>query len=180
MPRSAPITDHERERVRHLHAEGKNRNQIARELGRSGSTISKIARELGLSFERGPEVVAATEARRIDLADRRAKFAEALHDEAERLLAQMRQPARVWAFGGKDNEYNQEWHPEPPPADKRALMATIGTAVDRSLKLVPIETSGGAEEVSSMLGKLGTALHAAFTDDQDDTAPPDTPGDDGG
>ena len=64
-----PITDDEREQVRHLHAEDKTRNQIARAIKRSGSTVSKSAKDIDLSFERGSEVVAATEARRLDLAD---------------------------------------------------------------------------------------------------------------
>ncbi|MGW1678517.1 helix-turn-helix domain-containing protein [Saccharopolyspora sp. NPDC002376] len=49
---ASPITDADRERVRELHTQGKTRNHIASEIGRSPSTVSKIARELGLSFDR--------------------------------------------------------------------------------------------------------------------------------
>ncbi len=105
-----PITDEDRDQVRQLHAEGMTRNAIARAIGRSGSTVSKIAGDFEppLSFERGPEVVAATDARRIDLAARRAQFAERLHESAERLHEQLFAPCVVGAFGGKDNLWNDQ------------------------------------------------------------------------
>lgn len=73
-----PITDRDREQVRRLHAAGKSRNAIAREIKRSASTVSKIAEALGLTFAGGARVAAATEARRADAAARR----ELLADEA--------------------------------------------------------------------------------------------------
>lgn len=173
-----PITAKDRERVRRLHAEGKTRNQIAREIGRSGSTVSKIAEALGLTFERGAEVLAATEARQADLAALRAGLALDLTRDAMRLREQLWQPARVFAFGGKDNEYAEEWHPEPPPADKRALLGAAGMAIDRSLKLAPIDSGGDADQVRSMLGSLGEAIATAFRDDDQDQG--DGGGDDGG
>ncbi|MCD9592443.1 hypothetical protein [Streptomyces sp. 8ZJF_21] len=75
-----------------------------------------------------------------DLAERRAILAEALQDDAERLTEQMWEPAKIYNFGGKDNEYNERDVPEPPADAKRALMSTAAQAIDRSLKLVPPET----------------------------------------
>lgn len=74
-----PITDGDRAAVRRLHSQGKGRNEIARAIKRPGSTVSKIAADMDppLTFERGSEVVAATEARRIDLAARRLDLAHA-------------------------------------------------------------------------------------------------------
>ncbi|MCM2420296.1 helix-turn-helix domain-containing protein [Streptomyces sp. RKAG293] len=161
-----PITDAERTRVRALHAAGRARNDIARELGRSGSTVSKIAREEGLSFARGPEVVAATDARRLDLAARRQQLAEALHEDAERLRAQLWAPCTIGAFGGKDNEWAQVDLDRPPFADQRQILAATSIAVDKSLKLAPSEGGEGAEDVRSMLGTLGEVLADAFADDE--------------
>lgn len=73
-----PITDRDREQIRRLHAEGKPRNAIARQIKRSPSTVSKIAEALGLTFAGGARVAAATEAHRADAAARR----ELLADEA--------------------------------------------------------------------------------------------------
>ncbi|MBP8532366.1 helix-turn-helix domain-containing protein [Streptomyces sp. MK37H] len=138
-PTPRPVTDETREDVRRLHAEGCSRNEIARRLQRSGRTISVIAAELSLSFDRtGTEE--ATRARMADLAERRAILAEALQDDAERLTEQMWQPAKIYNFGGKDNDYNERDVPEPPADAKRALMSTAAQAIDRSLKLVPPET----------------------------------------
>lgn len=161
-----PITDTDRDQVRRLHAEGKSRNEIARTIGRSGSTVSKIARELDLSFERGPEVVAATEARRMDLAARRQQLAEALHQDAERLRAQLWAPCTIGAFGGKDNEWSQVDLDRPPFAEQRQILAATSIAVDKSLKLAPAEGGEGAEQVRSMLGTLGEVLADAFADDE--------------
>ncbi|MFD3911213.1 helix-turn-helix domain-containing protein [Streptomyces sp. NPDC058603] len=161
-----PITDADREQVRRLHTEGKTRNQIAREIGRSGSTVSKIAKALDLSFERGPEVVAATDARRVDLATRRQQFAERLHESAERLHAQLFAPCTVGAFGGKDNEWSQVDLDRPQFADQRQILAGVSIAVDKSLKLAPAEGGQGAEDVRSMLGTLGEVLADAFADDE--------------
>lgn len=79
---AGPITDADREAVRRLHAEGKSRNQIARETGRSAATVSKIAAAEGLTFSGGARVAAATEARRADAAARREQLADDALDGA--------------------------------------------------------------------------------------------------
>ncbi|MGW1770651.1 helix-turn-helix domain-containing protein [Streptomyces sp. NPDC002104] len=162
-----PITDADRDQVRRLHAEGKTRNQIAREIGRSGSTVTKIAREFDLSFERGPEVVAATEARRIDLAARRQQLAETLHQDAERLRAQLWEPTVIGAFGGKDNVWSEQPLDRPTFSDQRQILAATSIALDKSLKLAPAEGGEGTDDVRSMLGTLGAALADAFADDEE-------------
>ncbi|MFE6764366.1 helix-turn-helix domain-containing protein [Streptomyces sp. NPDC057689] len=163
-----PITDQDRDDVRRLHAEGKSRNAIARAIGRSGSTVSKIAGsfEPPLIFTRGPEVVAATDARRVDLAARRAQFAEKLHESAEKLHEQLFAPCTVGAFGGKDNEWSQVDLDRPQFSDQRQILAGVSIAVDKSLKLAPAEGGQGAEDVRSMLGTLGEVLADAFADDE--------------
>lgn len=164
-----PITDKDRAAVRRLHAQGKARNEIARAIKRSPSTVSKIAAafEPPLTFERGPEVVAATEARRIDLAARRAQLAEQLHADAEQLRAQLWAPCTIGAFGGKDNVWSETRLERPTFGDQRQILAATGTAIEKSLKLAPAEGGEGAEQVRSMLGTLGEVLTRA-ADDGDD------------
>jgi hypothetical protein len=156
-----PITDKDRAAVRRLHAQGKARNEIARELKRSPSTVSKLAAEQSLTFERGPEVVAATEARRIDLAARRAQLAESLHTDAERLRAQLWEPSTYGEFAGRDGEWHETYLERPRFADQRQIIAATATAIQQSLKLAPAESGEGAEQVRSMLGTLGEALTRA-------------------
>ncbi|MER0481597.1 helix-turn-helix domain-containing protein [Streptomyces sp. Edi2] len=163
-----PIDDRDREQVHRLHTAGRSRNDIARAINRSPSTVSKIAAALGLTFERGPEVVAATEARRIDLAGRRALLAEQLHTDAEHLRAQLWEPCTVGAFGGKDNVWSKTRLDRPTFGDQRQILAAAGTAIEKSLKLSPAEGGEDAAQVRSMLGALGEALTQAAADDTDD------------
>ncbi|MEU1141793.1 helix-turn-helix domain-containing protein [Streptomyces sp. NPDC005885] len=157
MGSSNPVTDEERERVRELHAAGKGRNEIAEILGRGGRTISGIAKDLGLSFSRAAEVRQATEIRSADLADRRARFAVELQDLAEREVKKINQPHEYWDWGGKEHDFDTHVASEPTPGDKRALMATVATALDRSLKLSPPEqdTEGLAAVDAWLKGMMG-------------------------
>jgi len=157
MGTARPVTDEERQRVRELHAEGKGRNEIAKILGRGGRTISDIAQSLGLSFGRAAEVRQATEIRQADLAARRAAFAIRLQDIAEAEAAKINAPHTYWDWGGKEHDFDTHDAPEPTPGDKRALMALVATAVDRSMKLAPPEqdTEGLAAVDAWLKGMMG-------------------------
>ncbi|ELP64126.1 helix-turn-helix domain-containing protein [Streptomyces turgidiscabies] len=157
MGTAKPVTEAERQRVRELHAEGKGRNEIAKILGRGGRTISDIAQGLGLSFGRAAEVRQATEIRSADLADRRAATAQRLQDVAERELEKLDKPHTYFDWGGKDHDFDTYEAPEPTPADKRALMGVVATALDRSLKLAPAEqdTEGLAAVDAWLKGMMG-------------------------
>lgn len=184
MAKTRPITDKDRAAVRRLHAEGKSRNDIAREIKRSPSTVSKLAHEQGLSFDRAAEVAAATRVRKADLDARRTAMAETLQDVAEREIAKMTQPHLYFEWGGKDHDYDERWQPEPTPADRRTMMATASAALDRSLKLVP-QRNDPAQQSVGMLGELmaglarnyaerhGTAPAAPVYDDEEGGGEPD-------
>lgn len=169
-----PITDADRRKVRELHATGKSRNEIARELGRSPSTVSKIAAEFEppLTFDRAEQVEAATRARTADLAARRAALALALQEDAERLRAQLWAPTVHGEFAGREGEWHETHLDRPRFADQRQIIASVQTAVGTSLRLAPAEGGEDAGQVRSMLGALGEALtqaaHDQALDDQDD------------
>lgn len=158
-----PITDKDRQAVKRLHAKGTSRNDIARAIKRSPSTVSKIANGFDppLTFDRAPQVEAATAVRKADLAARRAEMAERLHDAAERELGKMTEPTLYWEWGGKDHTYAQKLADEPIPADRRAIMSIVATALDRSLKLVPPKDDAGAES-RSVIGDLIAGLAADY------------------
>ncbi|MGW2292670.1 helix-turn-helix domain-containing protein [Streptomyces phaeochromogenes] len=161
-----PIDDNDRRRVRELHAAGKSRNDIAREIRRSPSTVSKVAAafEPPLTFDRAAEVAAATAVRTADLADRRAALALALHNDAERLRAQLWQPTVYGEFAGKDGKWQQVHLDQPRFADQRQIIGATATAIQQSLRLAPVEDGEGSEQVRSMLGALGDALTQAAGD----------------
>ncbi|MFF7335441.1 hypothetical protein [Streptomyces sp. NPDC008150] len=154
------------DKLRALHAEGLGRNAIAREMGIAPVVVSRTAEHLGLTFDRS-RIEAATKARLADLAERRALLAEDLMGDAERLRAQLWAPTTVYSFGGKDNTYEEHEFDEAPAAEKRALMSTAATAIDRVLKLVPPEVGSDLDGAKSMLGSLGEAL-ARYSREEDD------------
>src|SRR5258708_4683856 len=130
-----PITDDEREQVARLHAAGLGRNAISRETKIHQRRVSAIAVELGLTFKRSPHVAAAAEAKKVDAKARRAALALALLDDAERLRQSLWTVCTAYNFGGKDNTFEQVQLSEPSFRDKQSIMAAIGLAVDRAVKL---------------------------------------------
>ncbi|MGW8702844.1 hypothetical protein ACWGOK_39065 [Streptomyces eurythermus] len=152
--------------LRALHAQNMGRNRIAREMGEAPVMVSRTAEHLGLTFDRS-QIEVATKARLADLAERRALLAEDLLDDAERLRAQLWKPTTVYSFGGKDNTYEEHTFDEAPAAEKRALMSTAATAIDRVLKLVPAEAGSDLDGAKSMLGSLGEAL-ARYSREEDE------------
>jgi hypothetical protein len=150
------VTETDEERVRELHAQGLGRNEIARRIGRAQRTVSVIAARLGLEFDT-TMTEEATRHRIAQLAEKRAILADALTDDALRLSAQLWEPAVVYNIGGKDNEYTEQAVPEPPAADKRALMAAATSAAAQSLRLVPPESDAeGLAAVDAWLkGMMG-------------------------
>jgi hypothetical protein len=150
-------------RLRELHAEGMGRNQIAREMGIQGSCVSRTAAYLGLTFDRS-RVEAATRARLADLAERRSLLAEQFHNIAEDSLDRIYEETTVYAFGGKENVYEEHTFDEAPAAERRTLVMTAGAATDRSLKLAPADVSSNLDGAKSMLGNLGSLLSAYSRD----------------
>lgn len=158
MPNGAtdPITDAEIAEIRRLHAEGLGRNEIARRIGRGTRTVSNYCARMNLVFDT-TATETATAARNAQLAEKRSILADALVDDALRLTEQMWQPAKVYNFGGKDNTYEEKDLPEPPAADKRALMTAATAAAAQSLRLVPpeTETEGMAAVDQWLRGMMG-------------------------
>lgn len=157
--------------LRDLHAEGKGRNVIAREMGIATGCVSRTAEHLGLTFDR-TAIQAATAARLADLAERRSVIAVKFTDVAEDSLDRVYQPTTVYAFGGSQNTYEEHTFDEAPAAERRAYVSAAGVATDKSLKLAPAETGANIEAGKSMLGDIMTFLTAQAGDE--------TPSDDGG
>lgn len=151
-----PLSEAEIDEIRRLHGEGLGRNEIARRIGRGTRTVSNHCARMNLVFE-NTATEAATAARNAQLAEKRSILADALIDDALRLTEQMWQPAKVFNFGGKDNTYEDKDVPEPPAADKRALMTAATAAAAQSLRLVPpeTETEGMAAVDQWLRGMMG-------------------------
>ncbi|NJP74564.1 helix-turn-helix domain-containing protein [Streptomyces sp. C1-2] len=152
------ITDHDREQVRLLHAEGHSRNEIARRIGRGGRTVTRIAAELGLDFDRA-RTAAATEAKMIDAKARRAAIIQGLYSVAEDELAYLRQDDEyqlVEVSLGKPVKYTVD---RLPAQDRKALVSSISTATSAAARLEALDGDPGVDAARSMLGSLAEGLN---------------------
>jgi hypothetical protein len=122
------------EDVARLHAEGKGRNDISKELELSHQMVSTIAKELGLKFD-GSQVLMATETRRREAADRRAELTLALLDDVEKLRDRLFSPLTYVQYGGKEFERREETPDQPMPQDQASLARAVGMLLDRAVKL---------------------------------------------
>ena len=152
-----PVTDLDRQRVRELHAQGKTRNDIARDLGRSSSTITGIARHLGLAFDRAA-TQAATAARVADAKARRANVVDRLYGVIEKSLDRLERATHTiteTSFGKK-----LTWQAdELPPEHVRALVQAIGSAAQTAVKIEQVD-AGDSGAIGSLLGSLFGSLQA--------------------
>lgn len=174
MP-SSPVTQADRDRVRELHAQGMSRNDIARDIGRSGSTVTKIAKQLGLSFERGAEVAAATEAMRADAKARRAELVLLLVEDAHKLREQLWKECTIHNFGGRDNTHNSKVIDRPLFGDQRAILMSVNNAVNTALKIEEFDAGTGLPQAVSLLERIATGLTARHGTGDDEHPEPDTP-----
>ncbi|GAA2446167.1 hypothetical protein [Streptomyces lavendulocolor] len=62
------------------------------------------------------------------------------------------------------NTFEKRDVPEPPALDKKALMAAVGIAVEKSLKLVAPVIETGEDDARSMLGKMMAGLQQVWNE----------------
>ena len=144
------------QRAQELFDQGLGCNAIARELKVAPSTVSKWAKDTGRKFDRS-QVAAANEAHRVDLAAGRIRLAEKMLAASESMLDRIDEPYLVYAFGGKENDYNEHELDTAPVEVRRNVITTAGITFDKLTRIV--ENSGnGADDAKSMLAELGRAL----------------------
>lgn len=143
-----PVSAEERERIIEAFATGKSCRQIAKQFGRSPNTISSIARDVGHEFGH-TNVLRAHEINRRYGAEWRADMRQRLADEAGRLLDDMRKPALVYSFGGRDNTYAEHTLEQPDTKSKHELMRAATTA------LRAIRDLDATDSTTGNLGQLG-------------------------
>jgi predicted transcriptional regulator len=149
-------TTFDAKRAQELFDEGLSCRAIAAKLGCVPSTVSRWAKGAGLSFDRS-QVAAANEAHRVDLAAGRIRLAEKMLAASESMLDRIDAPYLVYAFGGKDNEYNEHELVSAPVEVRRNVITTAGITFDKLTRIVE-NTGGEADDAKSMLAQLGRAL----------------------
>ena len=129
-----------------LHAQNKGRNDIVRETGYSTAWVSNVVKAAGLSFARGEQVKAATEAKVIDNKARRANIVGRLYKQAEDILTRLEAgtfSALVPTAPGVQSARDLDFI---PPGDHRNLATAIAIFMDKALLLekTDTDTSGTA------------------------------------
>jgi transposase-like protein len=117
---------------------GKPRNQIARDHGVGRGTVSGLAKKIKPDAFNRSATAAATEARVVDLAARRAAFAQQLLDLAEHVAARCTS-AYVVHIPVK-NEVITMRLGEPPLSEVKHGMAAVGIAVTQHINLLKYDT----------------------------------------
>jgi transcriptional regulator len=169
MPRKPPVSvpDRLHARILDLHEKGVGRNDIARALGTSTATVSRAVRAAGREFTT-TRTHKATEQRVADLADIRARVALKLIAKADQLLDEMDDEYLAYAFGGKDNEYNEHLLERAPVDAVHKMMQATSIAVQRNLELVRFDSDQGAAKAGNLIDALAAGIEAAAAvlDDQ--------------
>jgi hypothetical protein len=120
--------------------QGSLRN-VAERHGVGMTTVRKLRNELGLTEEDArARTKNATEARRADMAEQRARLTQRLLRVAERALDDMENEAIIYNFGGKENTYNQRKVDRPPTVDQRNLATIAAIALDKHRMLDTYDT----------------------------------------
>jgi hypothetical protein len=148
------------ERLRQLHADGLPRNRIAEEMGWAAGTITAHANRLGLSFDR-QATRAATDARQIDLRDRRQRIQVQLYDLAERSIRRAQDRYLLTGFD-HTGTFVAELLPEPPARDAKDLTLAASSALTSAVKLAQVDAGdAGREQAAGLLQGLSDAMATA-------------------
>jgi hypothetical protein len=154
MARGPHVTRQERDEIIGLLKSGKSANSIAKSTGRSRDTVCRIAAESGHVFGKTNEEKAR--ARSAYCSEARERLRLGLLSEAERLMAQLRDPQKIYAFmGGRDGaQYMERELAEPEPKAKQHLLTAIGIAIDKAELIERNNTAGNDDGRGAMLALL--------------------------
>ncbi|MEU6181176.1 hypothetical protein [Streptomyces coeruleorubidus] len=115
---------------------------------------------MGLSFDR-EAVRAATDARQVDLKDRRQRIQEQLLDLAERTIERAQTRYLVTGFS-HTGELTAEWLQQPPAKETKDLTLAASSALTSALKLAQVDSGDeGRENAQGLLRTLGEAMTTA-------------------
>lgn len=137
--------------------------KAAAELGIPKGTVAAWARKDGIKTQVSVKTRARIEARTLTLQERRAKLAQNLLEDAERLRADVYAEIEYFDWGGKDHTFDTQKVPRPIPADRLKLLQATSTALDQAEKLMAAN-SDTRTEAMSMLDRLAKAAGLPDTD----------------
>lgn len=151
--KNSPITKAEKRRILDLHAEGKSRNEIAREVGRSTATITRTVTEAGGTFDRS-NTEAATKAAIADRKVRRNAIIDRLYTRTEKALERLEAEefrALVPVAPGRQEAQDLDF---VPGAEERQISSSMTSYLTAAANLEKVDADYGVEASKHMLGSL--------------------------
>jgi hypothetical protein len=146
------------EEMRNRHAGKPTVQEIADQFGISRRSVQVIADAAGVNSEAARAATKnATEQVRRTNAQRRADISALFAQRAEEALQDMRLPAKIYNFGGKDNTYNERDVGQPPTADQRNLMTIAAIAMDKHKMLDAYDSASDNTDVAAWLEGMARA-----------------------
>lgn len=158
MPRTM-ITNHQRNQVLTLHADGLGRNEIAEKAGISTGSVTKIVHAAGRSFDR-TKTATAVAARQVDLADRRTRIIDRLYSRTEALLDRLEADKFDTILKASFGEEIASSLAFVPARDVRDLASSISQLAGQAARLEAV-SSPEAEKVKGLLGDIADHLGLA-------------------
>lgn len=158
------IPDEMKQRIVELCRQGVSRNDIHRQTGVAAASISGIVKRAGLSFDRS-RVAAATEARKVDLKERRTRIIEREYARIEHLQDRREAAEFKTVFKG---EYGSEYVKTldfVPTVDERNIADTISRMVTSVAKLEAVDSDQGVDSAKSLLGQIARGFGLAAESD---------------
>lgn len=155
--RNTPLTEAEQARILELHAEGTSRNDIQRQTGIGAGTISRVVADAGGTFERAPEVIAATRAIQVDHKVRRQAIVDRLYRRSEAVLDRLESDTYLYHLSGPEGPEAVE-AADPPAQDERNLANSISSYLASAARLEAVDAGDGSADALSVLGTLAAGI----------------------
>lgn len=139
---------------------------IAKKHGVSQSTVSKLAKDNGKhgAFDR-TKTAHATRAKQADAAELRVSLALRNLARAHRIHDRLDAGTFETKHVAADGRVITVRTDDPAPLDEKNLAASVASYANAADRLAP-PTTGNADDVTSMLGRLGDALTRAANTDE--------------
>lgn len=164
------LTPAKRRQIVELAEHGVGRNEIARRLHLRRADVTAIATDAGLAFDRS-ETSAGLKARKVDLADRRARQLERIYDIVDQTLDRLEDKAPLSVLKGEGGVESEVPVGKIPARDLLQISNSLASQRKTATDLERIDNPA-ADSAASLLTNLAGRLGL------DDTAEP-TGGTDG-
>lgn len=150
------LTPAKRRQIVDLAGQGVGRNEIARRLHLRRADVTAIATDAGLAFDRS-ETSAGLKARKVDLAERRARQLERIYDVVDKTLDRLEEDAPMAVLKGEGGIESEVPVGRLPARDLLQISNSLASQRKTATDLERIDNPA-ADAAASMLTNLADRL----------------------